>query len=81
MPEVEQTKAVSENDWAGTCVSKARIGAPLVTDSASNILTVSMRGLLSERTLTSSELTTLANHLIDDMNPSQPAPSDAVPKQ
>lgn len=93
MADVEQGKNLSdhqilgavagvgqENDWSSNCVSKARISAPLVTDDAAKRLTALLRGLLSERTLSSSELTTLANNLIDDMTPIRPPPKAAAEK-
>ena len=93
MPDIEQSKDVSdvqilgaaagvgqENDWSSKCISEARISTPLVTEDASKILTVLLRGSLSERALTSTELTTLANHLIDVMIPSQPPPKAGAEK-
>jgi hypothetical protein len=90
MPEVEQNKDVvsadvqttgasagvdNENDWAFGCVTAARKDNPLVTTTASGILTELLRGLLSERALTPGELTSLAKQLVGGMDSTAPPKS------
>jgi hypothetical protein len=70
--------AEKTNDWPGSCVREARRANPVVTDATSGILTELLQGLLSERALTSGELTVLANRLMDDMISSTPQKSTST---
>jgi len=62
----------NEADWIATRITEARKRHPLVTEAVSARMDQLLKGLLSERLLPSTELTSVARALIADMVPAPP---------
>jgi hypothetical protein len=75
MSELDNSAADKGNvHWGERCMAEVLKDQSLVTNAASGLVTALLKGALSERALTSGEITVLAKQLINDMAPAIPSP-------
>ena len=67
MTEEPECTIDSGDQWVSTLVNEARNSSPLVAEGVFTRLEHLLKGLISERELTSANLKTVATELIEDM--------------
>ena len=74
MPEKPEYTSDSADQWVSNLIDKARDSNPLVNEDVLKSIEQLLKGQISERNLTQTNLKSVATQLLLDMVPKQPDP-------